>query len=129
MGTFSVAVQVGNLEGPVFIDLEALVDTGATYTVLPEDLLGQLAIKPVGQRSFELADDRVQQYSIGYARLRLNGTETITQVVFGANRSSSLLGAVTLEQLGLAVDPVHQRLIQVNALLGPVRRHAVVYLP
>ena len=117
MGTFSVAIQVGNLEGPVFIDLDALVDTGATYTVLPDDLLGQLAIKSEGQRSFELADDRVQPYSIGYARLRLNGTETITQVVFGANRSFPLLGAVTLEQLGLAVDPVHQRLIQVNALL------------
>ena len=117
MGTFSTAIQVGDLEGLRFIPLEALVDTGATYTVLPEDLLGQLAIKREGQRSFELADDRVLQYSIGFARLRLNGAETITQVVFGANDSTPLLGAVTLEQLALAVDPVHQGLIQVNALL------------
>lgn len=38
MGTFSVLIEVGNPGGNRFEGLEALVDTGATYTVVPSRL-------------------------------------------------------------------------------------------
>ena len=117
MGTFTVSIQVSNLAGQQFVDVEALVDTGATYTVLPRELLDQLGIKQEGQRSFELADDRVVEYPIGYARMRLDEDKTIVLVAFGPEGSSSLLGATALEHLSLAVDPIHQRLVPVPALL------------
>jgi len=65
LGTFTVSIQVGDLAGQRFVDIEALVDTGSTYTVLPKDMLDQLGIEQEGQRSFELGDDRVVQYPIG----------------------------------------------------------------
>ena len=117
MGTFSVPVQIGDLAGQNTIDLEALVDTGSTYTVLPKEPLDQLGIEPEGQRSFELADDWLVEYPISYARLRVGDEETIVLVVFGPEGISPLLGATTLENLSLAVDPVHQVLIPVPALL------------
>ena len=45
----------GNLTGDHFIDIEALVDTGATYTTTPGSMLVQLGIEPEGVRRFELA--------------------------------------------------------------------------
>ncbi len=117
MGTFSVTIQVGDLAGQNFVDQEALVDTGSTYTVLPRETLDQLGIEQEGQRSFELADDRIVEYPIGYARVRFNGDQTIVLVVFGPEGIAPLLGATTLEHLSLAVDPIHQRLVPVNALL------------
>ena len=117
MGTFTVALQLGDLEGREFVDVEALVDTGATYTVLPMNILDQVGVKREDQRSFELGDDRIVEYSIGYARLRLNGDETIALVVFGPEGINPLLGATALEHFSLAVDPVHQRLIPATALL------------
>jgi len=117
LGTFSVALQVGDLNGQEFVDLEALVDTGATYTVVPSKILRQLGIAQEGQRSFELGDDRIVEYPIGYARMRVGGDETIDLVVFGADGSDALLGATALENFSLAVDPVHQRLVPVTALL------------
>ena len=93
------------------------MDTSATYTVLPQDVLEQLGIEQEGQRSFELADDRLVEYPIGYARMRLGDDQTIVLVVFGPEGISPLLGATALEHLTLAVDPVHQRLISVPALL------------
>ena len=100
-----------------FVDIEALVETGSTYTVLPMDVLNQLGVEQEGQRSFELGDDRIVEYPIGYARMRLNGDQTIVSVVFGPEGIDPLLGATALEHLSLAVDPIHQRLVPVPALL------------
>ncbi len=113
MGTFTILLQVGDLAGQQFIDIKALVDTGATYTVLPKGLLDQLGIAQEGQRRFELGDHRVVAYPIGYARLRLEDDQAIVLVVFGPEGIDPLLGATALEHLSLAVDPVHQRLIPV----------------
>ena len=116
MGTFGVTIQVGDLAGQNFVDQEALVDTGSTYTVLPRETLEKLGIEQEGQRSFELGDDQIVEYPIGYARMRLDEDQTIVLVVFGPEESDPLLGATALEHLSLAVDPIHQRLIPVPAL-------------
>ena len=117
MGTFSVPVQIGNQVTGEFVPIDALVDTGATYTLLPADILVRLGIVSVGHRHFELAYDRLVQYDIGEARLRLNGAELTVLVVFAPEGTSPLLGATALELFGLAADPVNQRLIPVPALL------------
>ncbi len=117
MGTFTVALQVGDLAGRQFVEVEALVDTGSTYTSIPGNILAQLGIESTGTRSFGLADERVVEYPIGYASIRLEENEIIALVVFASEGSASLLGATTLETAGLAVDPFHQRLIPVPALL------------
>ena len=126
MGTFTVSIQVGDLPGERFVDMEALVDTGSTYTVLPKEVLDQLGIAQEGQRSFELGDDRVVEYPIGYARLRLEGDETIVLVVVGAEGVDPLLGATALENFSLAVDPIHQRLVPVPALLKRTIEHPLL---
>ena len=117
MGTFTVQLQIGDLAGQQFIEVEALVDTGATYTSIPESTLTQLGIEIRESRSFELADERVVEYPVGYASIRLEQREVIALVVFAPPGSGSLLGATTLETAGFAVDPIHRRLIPVPALL------------
>lgn len=117
MGTFTVPIRIGDLAGAQFTEVLALVDTGTTYTTLSASLLARLGVVQEGYRRFELADNRVVEYPIGYARLRLNGSETIAQVVFAPEDTSPLIGATTLENLSLAVDPVRQQLVPVTALL------------
>lgn len=117
MGTFTIPIQIGNLAGAQFIDVTALVDTGTTYASLPESILARLGVDQAGYRRFELADNRIVEYPIGYARVRVDGNETVAQVVFAPEDTSPLIGATTLENLSLAVNPVHQRLIPVPALL------------
>ena len=117
MGTFTVPIQIGDLAGRQFIDVTGLVDTGTTYATLPGSLLARLGVVQEGYRRFELADDRIVQYPVGHARIRLEGQELIVLVVFAPEDSDPLLGATVLELFSLAVDPVHQRLIPVPALL------------
>ena len=117
IGPFTVNVQIGDLDWNGSIGLDTIVDTGNTYTFIPAGVLTQLGIKPEDRRLFELADNRTVECSIGYARLRVDDTETITVVVFAEDEISPLLGATTLEHLSLGVDPINQRLIPVPAIL------------
>ncbi len=120
MGTFTLPIQIGDLSGSQFVEITALVDTGATYTTLPGSILTRLGIEQESHRRFELADNRIVEYPIGYARLRLNGddNETVALVVFAPEDTSPLIGATTLENFSMAADPVHQRLVPVPALLN-----------
>lgn len=117
MGTFNASLQVGDLKGHAFMDVEALVDTGVTYTSIPANILLQLGIEVREHRSFELADHRLVEYPVGYASIRLHDREVIALVVFAPEGTTSLLGATTLETASLAVDPIHRRLVPMPALL------------
>lgn len=114
MGTFRVRIEIGDSERRRFEPVEALVDTGATYTVLPRSLLEELGVIPHRRASFALADGRHVERSLGRAWIRLAAQEEYSLVVFG---DDALLGAVTLEEFLLAPDPVGQRLVPVPALM------------
>ncbi len=114
MGTFQVTIGVGNQTRERFEEVEALVDTGATHTVLPRSLLSELGIVPHTRAPFVIADGSQIELEIGRAWVRIDGQEELSLVVFG---DTALLGAVTLEELRLAPDPVSQRLVPVPALL------------
>ena len=117
MGTFTVQIQVGSLSGLESIEVDALVDTGATYTALPINLMTQLGVEQEDVRKFELADNQIVEYPVGQARIRIDGSELIVLVGFSPEDTAPLLGATTLEIFGLGVDPVGQKLIPVTALL------------
>lgn len=114
MGTFTVILDIGDPSGSRWEPVEALVDTGATYTVLPSSLLQELGIVPHRMASFVLADGRRVERSLGRAWIRLEAQEELSLVVFG---DDAVLGAVTLEEFCLAPDPVAQRLVPVPALM------------
>lgn len=114
MGTFRVRIEVGASEHERFEPVEVLVDTGATYTVLPRTLLSELGIVPHTRAPFVIADGSEIELEIGWAWIRIDGRQERSLVVFG---DTALLGAFTLEALRLAPDPVGRRLIPVPALL------------
>ncbi len=91
MGTFCVAVEIGNPSGVEFVQVEALVDTGATYTLLSREVLVNSGIEAVESVSFQLADERIVEYEVGEARIRLDGRERTTLVVFGPENAQALL--------------------------------------
>ena len=117
MGTFMYPIEVGNPQGQRFERVEALVDTGATFTVLPGSLLRGLGIPAQRRIRFRLADGSVLEREAGETLVRLDGQVITTTVVFAEEGAPSLLGVVTLETALLAVDPVRQQLIPTEALV------------
>jgi predicted aspartyl protease len=117
MGTFSVTIEAADPTGRRFRPVEALVDTGASYTTLPASFLRDLGVTPHSQRPFLLATGETVMRDIGRTWVRIDGRTEMTIVVFVEDGAPPLLGAVTLEELGLGVYPVARKLIPVPGLL------------
>ena len=111
MGTFSVELEVGNPAHEEFVAVQAMVDTGAIYTMLPEDLLDRLGVARLESDIFEMADDSLVEYAIGSAAVRLQGRTLPVPVVFARPDNTPLLGATTLEIFRLIADPVNEQLM------------------
>ena len=117
MGTFRVAIEIGDPRGERYEQVEALVDTGATYTTAPASLLHGLGVTPHDRVPFILADGRRIERDVGQTWVRVDGKSVISLVVFGEESEEALLGAYTLEGVRLTVDPANQRLVPTPGLL------------
>ena len=116
MGTVTVTIQVGNLQGHQFEELDIIVDTGFTYTAVPRAMLERLGVPIQRSMPSQTADGSIVPVDIGQTIVRLEGIEFYTPVIFAAENEPSLLGVVTLEEAGLVVDPVNGRLIPTHLL-------------
>lgn len=123
MGTFFVTVTVANLhDRSRRRTIEALVDTGATYTTLPPEVADALGCVPVGRRRVRLASGREEEWPVITALIELEGQELPTICLLGPSGGPTLLGAVTLEEFALGVDPTARRLVSVSGYLTATAR-------
>lgn len=122
VGVTFTKVQIGNPERPDLtpVEIELLVDTGAIYSVVPSSILEALAIRPLEREEFTLADGTRVAYDVGEARFTIGGRARTSQVVFAPEGVTPLLGAFTLESLGLMVNPVTRELLPMRLMLARV---------
>lgn len=120
MGTFHITLAP---QRESYVPVEALVDTGATYTMLPASMLQNLGVVPHDRAEFELADGNVAEMDIGRTWVRIDGRSEIVPIIFGEEGTTALLGAVTLEIFRLGVDLVRQELIPVRGLVMASGEH------
>ena len=119
MGTFHVPMTVANPLTGASLVVDALVDTGSTLTMLPPSVVQHVGLEAEDQAEAELADGGVRTLAIGTARLTVQGRTRVTPVLFAASdQAGALLGAVTLEAMGWAADPVGRRLVPQRLLLA-----------
>ena len=100
------------------IDVRFLVDTGAVYTVLPEDVWPALKLKPQRTVEFTLADGTIISRQVSECRCTIEGQSATSPVVLGASEDAPLLGAVTLETIGLMVNPLSRELLPMRMMLA-----------
>ena len=109
MGTFSTPVRVGNPAGGDMLELEALVDTGASHSMFPASLLEGLRIPRRSQVDGILADGSEVSYWSGWALIDIEREEGVCRALFGPEgEDASVVGATTLQMLLLKVDPVRE---------------------
>lgn len=113
MGSFRVDVEVENITRPGERRVlhGVLVDTGAELSWFPGEVLDSLGIERSKVWHFRQADGSILSRSTGAAFVRLAGTWTPDEVVFGEPGDLVLLGSRSLEGLNLRIDPVSKRLV------------------
>jgi predicted aspartyl protease len=116
VGLFEVP---GRLTGPTgrTESVDLLVDTGATFLVIPRSLADRLDLHPGRTCPIQIAGGREESWPLAEVRLAIDGDEVTTRTLI-APGGPALLGAVPLESLLLAVDPVAKRLVPVKGFVG-----------
>ena len=95
-----------------------LIDSGATYSLLPEPVWKAIGLTPKREMQFALADGSTVSRNVSECHLALPQGEGHTPVVLGnPGDDEALLGVVTLEILGLVFDPFGRSLHPMRALL------------
>jgi aspartyl protease family protein len=117
MGHFTVTVTLYPREAGAARAFEALVDTGAAYSVVPRPILEALGCRPIRMQRLRLADGRGDEWPLTQVDVECEGRRVTTQVLMGPADGPVLLGAITLEALGFGVDPSGRRLVPVDAFV------------
>jgi clan AA aspartic protease len=95
-----------------------LVDSGATYTLLPSAVWQAIELSPKRSAVFTLADGTTIERQISECHITLPQGETHTPVILGETGDEPLLGVVTLEILGLVLNPFTRTLQPMRLLLA-----------
>jgi clan AA aspartic protease len=119
MGLTTLNVEIANVAAPEESRaLEFLVDSGAIYSVVPAAILDELGIKQIAVQEFRLADGSKIHRRKGVAIFRYGDRVGGADVIFGEDGDYNLLGAFTLEALGLALDPLRRQLLPLPMILA-----------
>lgn len=118
MGQFRVDLTLHPRNGGTSQTIQALVDTDAAYSVVPRALLESLGCRPIRMQRVVLADGRTEEWSVTQIEVECEGRRTTTPILMGPPTGPVLLGATTLEELGLGIDPLNRRLIPVDLYLA-----------
>ena len=97
--------------------VEFIVDSGAIYAVVPSVVLRRLGVRHDRTEEFTLADGSHTKRKIGNAIFEIDGRRGASPVIFGERDDATLLGAVTLESLGMMLDPLKRRIRPLPMLL------------
>ena len=100
------------------ITVDFLIDSGAVYSLVPGKRLKSIGIRPYKKLDFTLADGSVVTRQVGDAYFEYRGDGGAAPVIFGENGDQPLLGATTLESLGLVLNPFDRELHPMKLILA-----------
>jgi predicted aspartyl protease len=117
MGLFAVRAT---LIGPTGLteDLDLLVDTGATFSLIPTAVAARLGLRIRRQQAVLIAGGHEDVWPVAEVRMAVEGRDDVSTLCFVTDEGPMLLGALTLEACCLAVDPLRRRLIDAKAIMG-----------
>jgi clan AA aspartic protease len=99
------------LEDVKKISLKALVDTGATFPALPEDVVEKLSLPMYGEAEAETATGK-EKVRLTLAIIQIEDRTAASYIIIRPRGTTPLIGVVALEQMGYRVDPVTGKLVK-----------------
>jgi len=88
-----------------------MVDTGAAYSWISRSKLEQLGIRPVRRMQFRTIEGHLIEREVAPVFVASDGFTGGDNVVMAESGDMEVLGAHTLETLGVVVDPVNKKLV------------------
>ncbi|MGH9779695.1 MAG: hypothetical protein ACRD5I_14930 [Candidatus Acidiferrales bacterium] len=112
MGVFQVKLTVSNFtDAARQQEVELWVDTGPAYSWISRARLEALGARPIRKMQFRTIEGHLVERDMAPVFVRVDGYSGADNVVMAEPNDMEVMGAFTIEGLGLAVDPVQKKLV------------------
>ena len=111
MGVFTKRVLFADLQRRVTSEIDAVIDTGSNYCVVPQSVAVLLGLQPVGMEWAVLADGREAEFPVAGLRIELEGRVIFTNAHLLSDPAEPILGAQALSTFRVGIDPTGEKLI------------------
>ncbi len=108
-------IDIGDPEGQRFERVEAAVDTGVMFSIVPGSLLQRLGVPVRDEMLTVLPNGHHAIRQLGETQIRIGSRTSRTLVVFGTDDEEVVLGEYALNGAMLAVDPAKRRLVPIES--------------
>ena len=113
MGRVVEKVKFTNVFDPEkSVEVDALIDTGATMIVLPQDIVDRLGLRKIREANVRYGNNKREVKPVYRAvTVEIQGRATVLEVLAEPEGSQPLIGHVVLEILDLLVDASARRVV------------------
>ena len=109
----------GTVSGPKGSEaVRFIVNSGAKYTLLPEKVWQKIGIEPKYDMDFSLVDGTIIKRNISECYIQLDLGEAHKPVILGETQDEALLGVITLEVLGVVINPFTREIQPMRLVLA-----------
>jgi len=116
MGHVTVEAKLTSPTSKKTLTAESIIDTGATFTTIPQTISRKLKLPAVAKRKVRTASGE-ETLTESYLIIEILNEKTATPVLINPKLDRVLIGVITLEALALKVDPKTGKLEKTELLL------------
>jgi len=98
-----------------------LVDSGASYSLLPEPVWTKIGLAPKREMQFEFADGSIVTRNVSQCQFQILEEDVYSPVILGERDDEALLGVITLEVMGLVLNPFKRKLQPLRLMLASAK--------
>lgn len=109
MGVVFLSAEVASPEGEAK-KLRLLIDSGTKYSLLPEEIWKSIGLEEQKKRNFSLSDGTRMTFPVAKCKFTYKGAEHLSPVIMGGKGIPAVVGTVTLESMGLVMNPYTREL-------------------
>lgn len=97
-----------------YTHLKFILDSGAVYSAVPQNILKELGIKPIRRERLILIDGSILERDLGEAVFQYKDRKGTAPVIFGENKDQTILGITALEVMGLGLNSLTRTIIKLQ---------------
>jgi predicted aspartyl protease len=115
-----VRLKVCNTQEPerCVENIDAIADSGSFNTWIPKREAQSIGLRELGRKKFKTINGEIVERPYGAGACTVEGASGVSEVVFGESQDATVLGALTMEELGIKIDPKNGKITREDVFLA-----------
>jgi predicted aspartyl protease len=101
-------------------NIDAIADSGGSFfnTWIPKKAAESIGLRELGRKKFKTINGEIVERAYGAGACMVDGAQGVSEIVFGESSDATVLGALTMEELGIKIDPKNGKITSEDVFLA-----------